>query len=312
MNKTFPFEAHINGVNEKRLRYFYTVMMLGSIRQAADLLDIEQSAISRQIQLFESELKVKLFERKGRSVVPTEAAYVVLEYFKEHQARENELFDKLFQLKTTQMGKVNVVSSEGYITQLVYDVLHHVHAKYASLEIHLELLNVNQIVRQVSDGMAHIGLAYNPPVHADLEVVAQKTEPLMLAVPASHPLTQLKRPVNLNELQAYKMGIMPVGYGFRQLLDSELVKSQCVLGNIGLTTNYIAALKNYVISGHGIAVMRHADIHEAVEAGLASTLKLDSHLFNSAKTRLMVRKNSDISESTHLLIEKIQTSFGLS
>jgi hypothetical protein len=57
MNKTFPFEAHINGVNEKRLRYFYTVMMLGSIRQAADLLDIEQSAISRQIQLFESELK---------------------------------------------------------------------------------------------------------------------------------------------------------------------------------------------------------------------------------------------------------------
>ena len=123
---------------------------------------------------------------------------MVLEYFKEHQARENELFDKLFQLKTTQMGKVNVVSSEGYITQLVYDVLHHVHAKYASLEIHLELLNVNQIVRQVSDGIAHIGLAYNPPVHADLEVVAQKTEPLMLAVPASLPLTQLKRPVNLN------------------------------------------------------------------------------------------------------------------
>ena len=79
---------------------------------------------------------------------------MVLEYFKEHQARENELFDKLFQLKTTQMGKVNVVSSEGYITQLVYDVLHHVHAKYASLEIHLELLNVNQIVRQVSDGIA--------------------------------------------------------------------------------------------------------------------------------------------------------------
>lgn len=184
-----------------------------------------------------------------------------------------------------------------------FDVLHHVHAKYASLEIHLELLNVNQIVRQVSDGIAH-RLGLQSPVHADLEVVAQKTEPLMLAVPASHPLTQLKRPVNLNELQAYKMGIMPVGYGFRQLLDSELVKSQCVLGNIGLTTNSIAALKNYVISGHGIAVMRHADIHEAVEAGLASTLKLDSHLFNSAKTRLMVRKNSDISESTHLLIEK--------
>ena len=311
MSKPFPFEAHINGINEKRLRYFYTVMMLGSIRQAADLLDIEQSAISRQIQLFESELQVKLFERKGRSVVPTEAAYVVLEYFKEHQARENELFDTLFQLRGTQLGKVNMVSSEGYVHQLVYDVLHHVHAKYASLEIHLELLNVNQIVRHVSDGLAHIGLAYNPPMHSDLEVIAQKTEPLILAVPTSHPLNALKRPVHIHELVDYRIGIMPVGYGFRQLLDSELVKSQCMLRNIGLTTNSIATLKNYVISGHGIAVMRHADIHDAVAAGKATALKMDSHFFNTAKTRLMVRKNSSISESTHLLIDKIKTSFHL-
>ena len=82
------------GINEKRLRYFYNVMLLGSIRKTADLLNIEQSAISRQIQLFEAELKTQLFERRGRNVVPTEAAYVVLEYFEENQKRELALLDK--------------------------------------------------------------------------------------------------------------------------------------------------------------------------------------------------------------------------
>lgn len=103
---------------KKRLRYFYTVMMLGSIRQAADLLDIEQSAISRQIQLFESELKVKCLNAKAAASCPLRQHTWCWNTLK-NTKRENELFDKLFQLKTTQMGKVNVVSSEGYITQLV-------------------------------------------------------------------------------------------------------------------------------------------------------------------------------------------------
>ena len=65
MDRNLQFLAPLNGINEKRLRYFYTVMMFGSMRKAADILNIEQSAMSRQIQLFESELKINLFKRKG-------------------------------------------------------------------------------------------------------------------------------------------------------------------------------------------------------------------------------------------------------
>lgn len=54
MDRNLQFLAPLNGINEKRLRYFYTVMMFGSMCKAADILNIEQSAMSRQIQLFES------------------------------------------------------------------------------------------------------------------------------------------------------------------------------------------------------------------------------------------------------------------
>lgn len=310
MDRNLQFLAPLNGVNEKRLRYFYTVMMFGSMRKAADVLNIEQSAMSRQIQQFEAELKTTLFKRKGRHIVPTEAAYLVLEYFKENKLRENVLFENLFQLQSSHLGKVNLVSSESYMQQLIYDVLRHVHREYPKLEIQLELMSVNHVVRHIVDGLAHMGLAYNPPFHAEITTIAHKVEPFILAVPAEHPLASLKRPVCLSEAAEYTFALMPVGHGFRQLLDSEMVRLQTHL-NIGLTTNSIYALKNYVVAGHGISAMRFADIADAVEQGLAVALTLDSELCNSAQTQLMVRKNTQLSESNHLLIEQIRASFDL-
>lgn len=89
---------------------------------------------------------------------------------------------------------------------------------------------------------------------------------------------------------------MPVGHGFRQLLDSEMVRLQVNL-NISLATNSIYALKNYVVAGHGISAMRYADIADAVKEGQAVALTLDSELCNTAQTQLMVRKNTHLSVS---------------
>ena len=310
MDRNLQFLAPLNGINEKRLRYFYTVMMFGSMRKAADILNIEQSAMSRQIQLFESELKINLFKRKGRHIIPTEAAYLVLEYFKENKNRENELFDSLFQLQSSQLGKVNIVSSESYMQHMIYDVLRHVHHKYPNLEIQLELMSAQHVVRHIVDSLAHIGLAYNPPFHTDISTIAHKTEPFILAVPAGHPLAKLKHRICLSEISDYKFPLMPVGHGFRQLLDSEMVRLQVNL-NIGLTTNSIYALKNYVVAGHGISAMRYVDIADAVKEGQAVALTIDSELCNTAQTQLMVRKNTHLSESKHLLIERIRSSFDL-
>lgn len=311
MDRNLQFLAPLNGINEKRLRYFYTVMMYGSMRKAADILNIEQSAMSRQIQLFEAELKIKLFQRKGRHIIPTEAAYLVLEYFKENKNRENELFDHLFQLQSSHLGKVNIVSSESYMQHMIYDVLGHVHHKYPNLEIQLELMSAQHVIRHIVDGLAHLGLAYNPPFHADLSIIAHKVEPFILAVPSGHPLAQQKRRVCLSEIADYKFALMPVGHGFRQLLDSEMVRLQMNL-NIGLTTNSIYALKNYVVAGHGISAMRYADIADAVAEGQAVALTLDSELCNTAQTQLLVHKNTHLSESKSLLIERIRSSFDLS
>jgi DNA-binding transcriptional LysR family regulator len=60
-------------MNLQRLRYFEAVARLGSFRRAADELDISQPALSRQIQVLETEVGVPLLIRSKRRVAMTPA-----------------------------------------------------------------------------------------------------------------------------------------------------------------------------------------------------------------------------------------------
>ena len=55
-----------------KLKIFYAVAQAGSFTNATVALNLSQSAISRQIQSLENELKVQLFERHARGLTLTD------------------------------------------------------------------------------------------------------------------------------------------------------------------------------------------------------------------------------------------------
>ena len=55
-----------------KLKIFHAVAEAGSFTSATVILNLSQSAISRQIQSLEEDLKVKLFERHARGLTLTE------------------------------------------------------------------------------------------------------------------------------------------------------------------------------------------------------------------------------------------------
>src|SRR3954454_23584773 len=63
-----------------QIRHFVRVAETGSYMKAADLLNIGQSTLSRQVRALEVELRASLFYRHGRGVLLTEAGKKFLEY----------------------------------------------------------------------------------------------------------------------------------------------------------------------------------------------------------------------------------------
>lgn len=67
-------------MNYKHLRYFAAVAHEGRLTRAAERLNLSQSALSTQIRQLEAQLGHDLFERRGRTLVLTEAGRVALDY----------------------------------------------------------------------------------------------------------------------------------------------------------------------------------------------------------------------------------------
>jgi len=85
-----------------KLKIFHTVAEASSFTKAATVLNLSQSAISRQIQSLEHELKIKLFERHARGLVLTDngkylfqTAHEVIAKLKDVEATLGDEKDKL-------------------------------------------------------------------------------------------------------------------------------------------------------------------------------------------------------------------------
>jgi LysR family transcriptional activator of nhaA len=67
-------------LNFHHLRYFWAVAHEGNLTRAADRLHVSQSAVSVQIKQLEDDLGHKLFERRGKQLVLTEAGRIALDH----------------------------------------------------------------------------------------------------------------------------------------------------------------------------------------------------------------------------------------
>lgn len=96
------------------LRVFHAVMRLRSFRAAADELLVTPQAVSQQIKLLEDTLAAPLFDRKARTVEPTEQA-IVLSHFV--QAGFEEFSEGVRRVtKSVYRNRINVNASPYFAT----------------------------------------------------------------------------------------------------------------------------------------------------------------------------------------------------
>lgn len=83
----------VDWLNYHHLLYFWMVAKEGGITPAAEALHLSQPTLSTQIQKLEKAMGLKLFDRKGRSMVLTDSGQMVFRYADEIFSLGNELAD---------------------------------------------------------------------------------------------------------------------------------------------------------------------------------------------------------------------------
>ena len=97
-----------------KLKIFHAVTQAGSFTKAGDVLNLSQSAISRQIQSLEYELKCSLFQRHARGLSLTENGETLYKTANEVISKIKEVETDLIERKDKPSGKLVISTVVGF------------------------------------------------------------------------------------------------------------------------------------------------------------------------------------------------------
>jgi DNA-binding transcriptional LysR family regulator len=170
---------------------------LGSLSRAAQLLEIAQSALSRQITLLEAECGGPLFHRTGRGVVPTELGRMVLPRARALIDQSERLASDIREAAGVPSGlvRLGVLPSTGRV--LVSSVFEHLRRHFPGIRLHVTEAFTGQLDEQRNAGRIDISVVnrYGPlerleePLGTfDNYLVGAAGDPV-----TSHPTIELKK-----------------------------------------------------------------------------------------------------------------------
>ncbi|MFJ7797264.1 LysR substrate-binding domain-containing protein [Pseudomonas sp. NPDC096950] len=90
--------------------------------------------------------------------------------------------DQLNALLGLQTGEIRIVLSQGCVDTLMESVLTDFCRTYPEQRVLLDVLPVDEVLAEVAQNRAHIGLAYNPGAHPDIEYRLSEPQPVELLV----------------------------------------------------------------------------------------------------------------------------------
>ncbi|MEK6316144.1 MAG: LysR family transcriptional regulator [Burkholderia gladioli] len=288
-------------LTDSRIIYFYEAVRCGTIRAAADWLDVAPSAVSRQIGLLEKELDATLVERHARGVTATEAGRCVIEYFREQLAHRDDLISRLQELRGLKTGQVSLVLGEGFVSDLLAGPMQQFCRQFPGIRVNLDVGSTNDVIRKISNDEGEIGLVYNPPTEPKLVSRAAKRQPMMAIVGPDFPRRGHKV-LTVQQLATYPLAATHPSYGTRQMMEAVEYAERVRLGPI-VTTNSFAILKEFVKSGLGISVMPAFAVAAELQARELFAIEIAHPILENAEAHMVTRVGRKLSVAANKMLQ---------
>ncbi|AQU86685.1 MULTISPECIES: LysR family transcriptional regulator [Komagataeibacter] len=184
-----------------KLRIFHAVAEAGSFTHAGDVLNLSQSAVSRQISALEEALQVPLFHRHARGLILTEQGETLNQTVREVFSKLAMTQSLLTESKEKAAGRLRVTTTTGFGTCWLTPRLHRFMETNPDISITL-ILEDNDLDLGMRE--ADVAVRMHPPRQPDLIQRHLADFPLPIYASQSY-LNDYGTPRTLEELNAHKL-----------------------------------------------------------------------------------------------------------
>jgi DNA-binding transcriptional LysR family regulator len=241
-------------VDWDRLRIFCAAAEVGSFTHAGDMLELSQSAVSRQIAALEEEVGVPLFHRHARGLILTEPGETLFRTALEMKLKIETARARLVDTREKPNGQLRITTTIGLGTYWLTPRLGEFLDGYP--EIRVELLLIDEEL-DLAMRQADVAIRLRLPVQSDL--VQRRLFTVHFHAYASADYVKRRgAPKTPEELDSHRI-VAFGGVGPPYLLETSVLPS---LGrdarnprSAALTVSNVSSVKRAVESGFGIGIL---------------------------------------------------------
>lgn len=249
--------------NLNRMMVFYHVVDLGSFTEAAKVLKMAKSAVSRHVTLLEKQVGARLLNRTTRQLNLTEVGRIYFQSCKKIVEETQYMQNEISVLQNQPVGSLKIATTNSlgiqYITPLIVEFMR----LYPKLNI--ELMLQDQVIDMVEENInvcVRVGWLQN----SDLVATKVADSRLVLAASPSY-LKQYGPIVTPKDLEKHACVIFsllpnPTKWTFTQKKQQETVSVSAII-----KTNNAGAVKALLLQGAGASVLSHFIVAEDLREG---------------------------------------------
>jgi len=282
------------------LRYFMVVGRTGSIRKAADELNVSASAIDRQILNAEAELGMPLFERLPSGLRLTAAGEVFMAAGGKWQKSLGDVLAQVDDLRGLKRGHVDVAIIHALTKGYIPAALQRVHERYPGITVGVRVQD-NEVIRAtVASGEVDFGLCFEPQSIRDLTVRAFAEVRLGFVTPVGHPFAARG---------AAQTMILPAPPLAVEQQVSVLQAAAQVPLHRAISSDNVQMIISMVMQGVGIGVLTSLDVVTEVEAGLLAFTPISDPILKPMTVALATASSRTLSYAAEIVLGEIQQGF---
>lgn len=280
-------------LNPRALACLSEVVHFGSLRRAAQYLNVDPSSVSRQISTLEEDVGHRLLERSSTGTRATAAGKLLIEHYKVQLASQAATLSRLGALSDLSEGEVRIAVGEGFIADLIALPLQTFLRTHPGIELEVRMAGANEAVGLIKDDTVDFAFIYSPPEDNQLLVHADTVQPMDLITAPGHPLLSLAGPVRLSQLADYPLALIHNSTGMGQLM-TIAARLEHVELKPRLRTNSVAVLTNFVKSDIGVTFMPMLTVIEEIEQGHICCKAAAAPALNGARARIVSHRNREL------------------
>jgi DNA-binding transcriptional LysR family regulator len=226
------------------LRYVDEVARTGSVRKAAERLNVTASALNRRLLDIEEELGHLLFERHARGMRLTAAGEAFIRYVRQQSSSLARLRSELEDMSGFRRGEVKLAVSQAVAYELIPREIASYRREFPLVEFRVRVCDRGEALGALLDYSADLILAFSPERLSELEPLASAPQPVHAIMSSKHPLAR-KSQLRLRDVVQYPLALPERGLGSRMLLDTFFARSSLSF-RLAVETNSFEILKRFV------------------------------------------------------------------